>query len=104
MNEASLTLDLAELVMGWGATPDRLIKSGRSWIPQWRFQPLEELADAFQLLDQAANRYSLSKDRNGVFSARVQIAGRCGKASGELRVRTITIAVARALGLEVQGA
>lgn len=55
---------------------------------------------AFQLLDAAANRYSLSRDRNGVFGTSVQIGGRRGKASGEPKARSITIAVARALGLE----
>jgi hypothetical protein len=101
MNDNTLTCELAERVMGWRATPDRFIKLGRSWIPQWRFQPLVELADAFQLLDTAANRYSLSRDRNGFFDTSVQIGGRRGKASGEPKARTITIAVARALGLEV---
>jgi hypothetical protein len=100
MNDNTLTCELAVRVMGWRATPDRFIKRGRSWIPQWRFQPLEELADAFQLLDAAANRYSLSRDRHGVFGTSVQIGGRRGKASGEPKARTITIAVARALGLE----
>lgn len=101
MNDKTLTRELAVRVMGWRATSDRFIKLGRSWIPQWRFQPLVELSDAFQLLDAAANRYSLSRDRNGVFGTSVQIGGRRGKASGEPKARSITIAVARALGLEV---
>jgi len=102
MNDDRLTAHLAERVMGWRATPDRFIKSGRTWIPRWRFQPLVELADAFQLLDQAATRYSLTRDRYGIFKAAVRIGGRWGKASGEPKARTITISVARALGLEVQ--
>jgi len=101
MSDSNLTSELAVLVMGWKATPDRFIKSGRSWIPKWRFQPLVDLADTFQLLDQAATRYSLTRDRYGIFGATVRIAGRWGKASGEPKARTITIAVARALGLEV---
>jgi hypothetical protein len=96
-----LTAILAERVMRWRATPDRFIKSGRIWIPRWRFQPLVELADAFRLLDQAARRYSLTRDGHGVFCASVEIGGSRGKASGEPKARTVTIAVARALGLEV---
>ena len=100
-NDSNLTSELAVRVMGWKATRDRFIKSGRSWIPKWRFQPLVELADTFQLLDQAATRYCLTRDRDGIFGATVRIAGRWGKASGEPKARTITIAVARALGLDV---
>jgi hypothetical protein len=81
--------------------PDRFIKSGRTWIPRWRFQPLVQLADAFQLLDQAARRYSLTRDRHGIFSVSAQIGSRWGKASGEPKARAVTIAVARALGFEV---
>jgi hypothetical protein len=102
MTGEQLTAVLAEKVMGWRATPDRFIKSGRTWIPRWRFQPLVELADAFQLLDQSATRYSLTRDHYGIFTAAVRIGGRRGKASGEPKARTITISVARALGLEVQ--
>lgn len=101
VNDRQLTDELARLVMSWGVHPDRYVKSGRAWSPKWRFRPLVELADALQLLNQAANRYSLTKDRHGIFSASVQIAGGWGKATGELQARTITIAVARALGLEV---
>jgi hypothetical protein len=101
MNDDQLTAHLAECVMRWRATPDRFIKSGRTWIPKWRFQPLMDLTDAFRLLDHAADRYSLTKDRQGIFSANVQISGHRGKAVGEPKARAITIAVARALGLEV---
>jgi hypothetical protein len=101
MDDDRLTEKLAAQVLGWKAAPDRFIKPGRSWIPRWRFQPLVELADAFQLLDQTAHRYSLIRDRHGVFSASVQVGGCRGKASGEPKARTITIAVARALRLEV---
>jgi hypothetical protein len=37
MSDDTLTAYLAERVMRWNATPDRFIKSGRSWIPRWRF-------------------------------------------------------------------
>lgn len=100
MNDDRLTEKLAAQVLGWKATPDRFIKSGRSWIPRWRFRPLTELADAFRLLDDAAAHYTLTGNGTA-FAAEVQIESRRGKAVGEQKARTITVAVARALGLEV---
>lgn len=101
MAPENLTAVLAERCMGWKAAPDRFMKSGRSWIPRWRFQPLVDLADAFRLLDQVANRYTLTSDRRRPFSVEVQVGTRCGKASSKNKARAITLAVARALGLEV---
>jgi hypothetical protein len=100
MTEELLTNELASRVMGWKPTPERFVKSGRTWIPRWRFRPLTELADAFLLLDRAAHAYILSSDRHHTFTAEVELAAGAGKASGYLKARTITLAVARALGLE----
>ncbi len=100
MTEQVLTGILAERVMGWKVAPDRFIKSGRSWIPRWRFRPLAELADAFRLLDHAGARYTLTRDCS-TFAAEVQIESCRGNAVGEDKARTITVAVARALRLEV---
>lgn len=100
MTSEQLTAVLAERVLGWRATPDRFIKSGRSWIPRWRFRPLTELADAFRLLDHAAAHYTLTGNCS-TFIAEVQIESCRGKAVGDHKARTITIAVARALRLEV---
>jgi hypothetical protein len=100
MTEEALTAMLAERVMGWKAAPDRFIRSGRSWIPRWRFRPLAELTDALRLLDQAADHYTLTRDCS-TFVAEVQVGSCRGKAVGEQKARTITIAVARALRLEV---
>jgi hypothetical protein len=100
MNDDRLTEVLAAKVLGWRVAPGRFIKPGRSWIPRWRFQPLTELPDAFQLLDHVAEHYTLTQD--GVaFTADVHTVSRRVVASGESKARTITLAVARALGLEV---
>jgi hypothetical protein len=99
MTDEQLTAILAERVMGWKAMPDRFIKSGRSWIPRWRFRPLAELADAFRLLE-AADRYTLTRNCS-TFAAEVHIESCRGKAAGKHKARTITLAVARALRLEV---
>jgi hypothetical protein len=100
MNDDRLTEKLAALVLGWKATPDRFIKAGHSWIPRWRFRPLAELADAFLVLDHAADHYILTKNCS-TFAAEVQIDSGWGKAVGAHKARTITLAVARALRLEM---
>ncbi len=100
MTDERLTDELALRVMGWKPAPDRFVKSGRSWIPRWRFRPLTELSHAFRLLDQAADHYTLTRN-NSTFAAEVQIQSCRGKAVGEHKARTITVAVARALRLEV---
>jgi len=100
MTDEALTAALAKQIMGWKAAPDRFLKADRSWIPKWRFRPLVELAHAFQLLDRAAHHYTLNRDGR-VFTAEIRASSGRGTASGELEARTITLAVARALGLEV---
>jgi hypothetical protein len=96
-----LTAMLAKRVMAWQVHPDRFIKSGRSWIPRWRFKPLTRLDDAFQLLDHAGGTWVLSVGLDGVFTAEVKIGGRIGRASGEPKARTITLALCQALGIGV---
>jgi len=98
MTDESLTAELAERVLGWKATPNRFIKSGRTWIPRWRFAPLVCLDDAVQLLDTAASSYELVGE-NGAFAVEVRSGSRTGKASGKSKARVITIAVARSLDL-----
>ena len=101
MTEEALTAVLAERVMGWKVAPDRFIKSGRSWLPKWRFAPFTRLDDAFQLLDRSASSYKLERVGSATFAVEVELDGRIGKASGEPKARAITLAVGRALGLEV---
>jgi hypothetical protein len=100
MTNDQFTAILAERIMGWKACPDRFIKSGRTWIPRTRFRPLTRLEDAFLLLGRAATNYCL-KSVDGLFIAEVQIGVRTGKESGEPKARTITLALARSLGLKV---
>jgi hypothetical protein len=102
MTDERLTDELAVQGMGWRPGPDRYLKSGRSWIPRWRFQPLVSLADALELLDHTAQKYSLSGSQHGPFTARVQIGSCTGKVSGESKARTIALAVATALEINVE--
>lgn len=100
MTDERLTDQLAACVMGWKRGRDRYVKAGRGWIPSWRFRPLVVLADAFHLLDRAAHHYTLT--RNGhTITVKVRTDSGQGIASGEQMARTMTLAVARALGLEV---
>lgn len=102
MNDELLTAALAARVFGWRPAADRFLKPDRSWVPRWRFRPLAEVEDALRLLDHATDNYTLTR-RGSVFSVEVRIKSRRGKAVGEKRARTITAAVASALGLEVEG-
>jgi len=101
MTEEQLTATLAKCVMGWEVCPDRFLTGNRSWIPRWRFNPLERLEDAFRLLDHAKpTRYSISQTGDD-FEVEVECSSRVGRATGESKPRAITLALARSLGLEV---
>src|SRR5947209_6513322 len=95
-----LTALLAELVMGWRVAPDRFIKSGRNWIPKWRFKPLARLEDAVQLLNRASDNYTVTA-RGRSFTVTVRVAGRTGRTFGGPKARTISVALARTLQSEV---
>jgi hypothetical protein len=97
----NLTALLAERILGWKAAPGRFIKSDRGWTPRWRFAPLTNLEAAFKLLDASASGYTLVTNTDGCFKAEVRVDGRVGKAFGEPKARAITIALGRALGLEI---
>jgi len=100
MTAEALTAELTQKVMGWNVAPDRFLLGNRSWIPRWRFQPLERLEDAFRLLDKAEpEHYSMGLDAGGRFFAEVRIGGRLGKARDDSKPRAITLALACALGL-----
>lgn len=102
MTDAVLTDVLAQRVMHWGVTADRYLIGNRSWIPKWRFNPLEKLEDAFKLLDHSeANRYTISMTGAAGFEVEVDLDGRVGTATREPKPRAITLALARSLGLEV---
>jgi hypothetical protein len=103
MTNDQLTAILAERVMGWTVGPDRFLMGNRGWMPRWRFQPVENLEDAFRLLEQAApQEYSISGDDNGKIHVQVRIAGTAGDARGTSKPLAITYAVARAIGIAVE--
>jgi hypothetical protein len=70
-------------------------------MPRWRFQPTKKLEDAFRVLEQARPEfYSMSAANRRTFSVEVRIDGKVGEARNESKPLAITVALARALGLE----
>src|SRR5258706_7675787 len=101
MSSTRLALILAERIMPWSAAPDRFRLVNRQWITRSRFQPLNHVQDAFRLLQKANSTLSLTRSADGVFTATVRIGGQAGCASGASEAATITLAVARAIGIQV---
>ena len=101
MSADRLTDALATRVLGWKVAPGRYVKLNRSWTPAWRFAPLSNLDQAFELLDKAEATFSLTTDATGILEAEVRVDDATGKASGPLKAKVITMALARALGMEV---
>jgi hypothetical protein len=101
MSTERLTRILAERVMGWRIAPGRFLKSGRTWLPSWRFQPITRLDHALELLNKATDNYAITSGKNGITRVVVHIGNRSGTAEDRSKPRAITHAVARALGIRV---
>lgn len=102
ITDDAVTALLAEQVMGWTVRPDRFVMRNRGWMPRWRFQPTEKLIDAFRLLEQAApQEYTISGDHKGKCRVHVRIGDRTGDSIGISQPRAISMAIARALGFEI---
>jgi hypothetical protein len=102
MTSENLAALLAKRVMGWGVGPDRFLIGNRGWMPRWRFQPTEKLADALRLLEKAApEEYNMRGDSEGNVRVHIRIGDGTGEADETSKPRAITLAVARALRLEV---
>ena len=105
MTSENLAALLAKRVMGWGVGPDRFLTGNRGWISRWRFQPTERLADALRLLEKAApGEYDMRGDGEGNVRVHVRIGDATGEACGPSKARAITYAIARAFGIQVDGA
>ena len=102
VTSANLTARLSERVMGWTVAPDRFLMAKRGWMPRWRFQPTENLVDAFRLLEASAfDEFSMSGNSRGDFRVCVRIGDCTGEAAGTSKSLAITYAIARAVGIEV---
>ena len=99
-----LTVVLAEVVMGWTVCPDRFLMPHRRWIPRWRFQPEQNLNDAFRRLHKAnPDAYAVGSRNPGAFWTPVGKNGRIGEANDPSLPRAIAVAVARVLGIDPGG-
>ena len=94
---------LAQRVLGWTAAPERFLTGNRGWLPRWKFQPSQKLADAVRLLEAAAaEEYSVTAVDGGNFAARVRIAGKSTEARAATKPLVICLAVAASFGIEVE--
>lgn len=102
ITQETLTILLAERVLGWCGAPGRFLLGNRRWIPRWRFQPAVRIEDAFKLLEAAAPQaFSICGDHKGNIRVRIRIGGSTGAADGTSKPLAITHAIARAIGIEV---
>jgi hypothetical protein len=102
MSDEQLTSELAVRAMRWRLAPGRFLKGDRGWTSRSGFRPLVDANDAFRVLDAIADEYSMLAKPGGQFSVRVRAAGgRTGEAMGESKTRTICLAVAHALGIDL---
>jgi|HubBroStandDraft_1064217.scaffolds.fasta_scaffold83683_2 hypothetical protein len=101
VTDQGLTDELARRVMHWKPGLGRFLKSGRQWISRWRFQPLSNIDHAFQLLNAGAGSLVLRTAKDGSYLAQVKLEQRTGCASSPSVATSISVAMARALGLDV---
>ena len=88
--------------MGWEVAPDRFLVGKRRWLPRWRFRPTERLEDAFRLLEEACpQKYAMGSEREGLFWVQIQIGEATGEACHRSKPLAITLAIARALQVQV---
>jgi hypothetical protein len=99
----TVTLDPAEAFHGLQKAPDRFLLGNRQWITRSRFQPLSDVTHAFRLLEAVAGSFNLGTPLGGTFRAEVRVGHQIGCASGEPKAASITLAIARAIGIDVPG-
>ena len=103
-SDQALAIRLAELLMGWKWASGRFLLGDRQWRPAWYFQPERNLGDAYSVLAAScAEEYSMGAKRGSQCWCRVRIAGVEGRATSASMARAITHAIARAVGIDVEG-
>jgi hypothetical protein len=71
-------------------------------MPRWRFQPNKNLDNALTLLDAAGpDECTISRRRGADWSVVVRAGNGIGRAQDASQARAITLAVAKAVGLDV---
>lgn len=100
VSDEQLTTELAVRAMRWRLAPGRYLKPERGWISRSAFRPLVDLNDAFRALDAVSDDYSILAQPGGRFVVHVRTPARTGQAIGKSKARTISLALAQALGIE----
>src|SRR4051794_1860153 len=100
MSQEHLTGVLAERVMGWTVAPDRFLTGDRHWISRWRFQPFDDIKDAFLLLKAAGASLVLTVATDGAVTSKVRVGDRAACAVSASTASSIAGAISLTLGLE----
>ncbi len=82
-----------------GVAPDCFLLGARQWKPRHYFHATKRVADAFRLLDAAAESYMISRSERGCCSAQIPIGGVVGEANEASETLAISLAIDRAIGI-----
>lgn len=97
-----LTEALAQKTLGWKSGPNRYLMSNRRWLPKWRFQPTEKIADAFHLVEAGGvEKYQILAERKNKYLVKVRTSRSTGQGCATSLPLAISLAVARAYGIDV---
>jgi hypothetical protein len=100
MSDEQLTTELAVRAMHWRLAAGRYLKPEGGWTSRSGFRPFKDIKDAFRALDAVTSDYSIIATPGEGIAVTVQVSGRIGRASGKPRARTISSALAMALGID----
>ena len=100
-----LTALLVERVLGWRVGPDRYMMADRQWLKQERFQPTKSIDAACRLLIALRPiEYTFGGAGASDCWAKVRLKGMSGEAASPSLPLAICLAIARALGIDVEAA
>jgi len=105
MTSELLTALLVERAFGWRVCRDRFMTGGdREWLKRAAFQPTRSLDAAYRLLNAVKPiDYQFGGSASGLCWARVKLRGASGEASYSSLPMAICLAIAQALGIDVEG-
>jgi hypothetical protein len=100
-----LTNILVLRIFGWKASRDRFMTGDdRGWVQRERFQPTKSVDTAFRLLIAVKPiDYKLEGSASGPCWVRVRAPGGSGEATSPSMPLAICLAIARAIGVDVEG-
>jgi hypothetical protein len=102
MSDEQLTSELAVRAMRWRLAPGRFLKPDGGWTSRSGFRPLVDIGDALKALQAVTHDYSLVAKPSGGITVDVRLPERTGHAAGKSTARTVSLALAQALGIETE--